>query len=47
MKDTVFFRQAELLLRILPLVHREEVFALSRYHLKNGKMITQSILLAP
>jgi len=28
MKDTVFFRQAELLLRILPLVHREEVFAL-------------------
>ena len=28
MKDTVFFRQAELLLRILPLIHREEVFAL-------------------
>jgi hypothetical protein len=27
MKDTVFFRQAELLLRILPLIHREEVFA--------------------
>jgi predicted nucleotidyltransferase component of viral defense system len=28
MKDTVFFRQAELLLRILPLIHKEEVFAL-------------------
>jgi len=28
MKATVFFRQAELLLRILPLIHREEVFAL-------------------
>ena len=28
MKDTVFFRQAELLLRILPLIRREEVFAL-------------------
>jgi len=28
MRDTVFFRQAELLLRILPLIHREEVFAL-------------------
>jgi len=28
MKDTVFFRQAELLLRILPLIHREEVFGL-------------------
>ncbi len=28
MKDTVFFRQAELLLRVLPLIHREEVFVL-------------------
>jgi len=28
MKDTVFFRQAQLLLRILPLIHKEEVFAL-------------------
>ena len=28
MKDTVFFRQAELLLKILPLIRREEVFAL-------------------
>jgi len=28
MRDTVFFRQAELLLRILPLVHKEEAFAL-------------------
>jgi len=28
MRDTVFFRQAELLLRILPLIHREEAFAL-------------------
>ena len=28
MKDTVFFRQAELLLRILPLIHKEDVFAL-------------------
>ena len=28
MKDTAFFRQAELLVRILPLIHREEVFAL-------------------
>ena len=28
MKDTVFFRQAELLLRILPLIHKEEVFGL-------------------
>jgi predicted nucleotidyltransferase component of viral defense system len=28
MRDTVFFRQAELLLRILPFVHREKVFAL-------------------
>jgi hypothetical protein len=28
MKDTIFFRQAELLLRILPLIHKEEVFAL-------------------
>jgi len=28
MRDTVFFRQAELLLRILPLIHKEEVFAL-------------------
>jgi hypothetical protein len=27
-KDTVFFRQAELLLRVLPLVNEEEVFAL-------------------
>jgi len=27
-KDTVFFRQAELLLRVLPLVNQEEVFAL-------------------
>lgn len=28
MKDTIFFKQAELLLRILPLIRREEVFAL-------------------
>jgi predicted nucleotidyltransferase component of viral defense system len=28
MKDTVFFKQAEFLLRILPLIHKEEVFAL-------------------
>lgn len=28
MKDTVFFKKAELLLRILPLIHKEEVFAL-------------------
>ena len=28
MRDTVFFRQAELLLRISPLIHKEEVFAL-------------------
>jgi predicted nucleotidyltransferase component of viral defense system len=28
MKDTVFFRQAELLLRILPLIYKEYVFAL-------------------
>ncbi|MFH1481783.1 MAG: nucleotidyl transferase AbiEii/AbiGii toxin family protein [Pseudomonadota bacterium] len=28
MKDTVFFRQAELLLRILPLIYKEDVFAL-------------------
>ncbi|MBC8432853.1 nucleotidyl transferase AbiEii/AbiGii toxin family protein [Desulfobacula sp.] len=28
MKDTVFFKQAELLLRILPLIYKEEVFAL-------------------
>ncbi|MCD6138344.1 MAG: nucleotidyl transferase AbiEii/AbiGii toxin family protein [Deltaproteobacteria bacterium] len=28
MRGTVFFRQAELLLRILPLIHKEEVFAL-------------------
>ena len=28
MRDTLFFRQAELLLRILPLIHKEEVFAL-------------------
>jgi hypothetical protein len=28
MKDTVFFKQAELLLRILPLVYKEDVFAL-------------------
>jgi hypothetical protein len=27
-KDTVFFRQVELLLRVLPLVNQEEVFAL-------------------
>jgi predicted nucleotidyltransferase component of viral defense system len=28
MRDTVFFKQAELLLRILPLIHKEEIFAL-------------------
>jgi len=28
MKDTVFFKQAELLLRILPLIYKEDVFAL-------------------
>lgn len=28
MRDTVFFKQAELLLRILPLIYKEEVFAL-------------------
>ncbi len=28
MKDTVFFKQAELLLRILPLIYKEEIFAL-------------------
>jgi hypothetical protein len=28
MKDTVFFKQAELLLRIMPLIYKEEVFAL-------------------
>jgi len=28
MKDTFFFKQAELLLRILPLIHKEEVLAL-------------------
>ena len=28
MKDTVFFKQAELLLRILPLIYKEGVFAL-------------------
>ncbi len=28
MKDTVFFHQAELLLRILPLIYKEDVFAL-------------------
>ncbi|MBW1888623.1 MAG: nucleotidyl transferase AbiEii/AbiGii toxin family protein [Deltaproteobacteria bacterium] len=28
MRDTIFFRQALLLLRILPLIYREEVFAL-------------------
>ncbi len=28
MKDTVFFKQAELLLTILPLIYREDVFAL-------------------
>jgi len=28
MRDTVFFRQAELLLRISPLIHKEEVFTL-------------------
>jgi hypothetical protein len=27
-KDTVFFRQAELLLRVLPFVNEEEIFAL-------------------
>ena len=28
MKDTIFFKQAELLLRILPLIYNEEIFAL-------------------
>jgi hypothetical protein len=28
MKDTVFFKQAELLLRIPPLIYKEEMFAL-------------------
>ena len=28
MRNTVFFKQAELLLRILPLIHKEEMFAL-------------------
>ena len=28
MRDTVFFKQAQLLLRILPLIHKEEIFAL-------------------
>jgi len=28
MKDTVFFKQAKLLLRILPLIYNEDVFAL-------------------
>ena len=28
MKDTIFFKQAELLLRILPLIDKEEVLAL-------------------
>jgi len=28
MKDTVFFKQAELLLRILPLIYKEDMFAL-------------------
>ena len=28
MKDTTYFKQAELLLRILPLIHKQEVFAL-------------------
>jgi len=28
MKNAVFFKQAELLLRILPLIHKEEAFAL-------------------
>jgi len=28
MRDTTFFKQAVLLLRILPLIYREEVFAL-------------------
>ena len=28
MRDTVFFKQAKLLLRILPLIHKVEVFAL-------------------
>ena len=31
MKDTVFFRQAELLLRILPLIHKEAVHKLKHY----------------
>lgn len=28
MRDTIFFKQAELLLRILPLIHKEDDFAL-------------------
>lgn len=28
MRDTVFFKQADLLLRILPLIYKEDVFAL-------------------
>ena len=28
MKDTTFFRQADLLVRVLPFVHAEECFAL-------------------
>ncbi len=28
MRDTVFFRQAELLLKMLPLIYREDMFAL-------------------
>ena len=45
MKDTIFFKQAELLLRILPLIYKEEVFALdeirrilSSYDLYAGKI---------
>lgn len=36
-KDTVFFRQAELLLRVLPFVNEEEIFAL-----KGGADISKS-----
>ena len=36
MRDTVFFKQAELLLRTLPLIHKVEVFALSK---RSTKMI--------
>jgi hypothetical protein len=28
MRDTVFFRQAELVLKMLPLVYKEDMFAL-------------------